>query len=94
MSAFSDAQVFVERAGRAADMGELTGLLSEVTRELGFDHGTGPTYRKIGGRVVYTLADLEDWAQRGTRASTSDEGRGVVLPAKRHAAVAPAYRKL
>lgn len=67
--------------------------LSGRTLEKHRTYGTGPVYRKIGGRVVYTLADLEAWAQRGTRASTSDPGQGTVSPAKRHAAVAPAYRK-
>lgn len=23
--------------------------------------GTGPTYRKLGGRVVYAIDDLEEW---------------------------------
>ncbi len=34
--------------------------------------GTGPVYRKLGGRVVYALSDLEDWANRGIVSSTSD----------------------
>ncbi|MBI1208515.1 MAG: helix-turn-helix domain-containing protein [Azospirillum sp.] len=36
--------------------------------------GTGPRYRKHGGKVVYRLEDLDDWSARGTRASTSDPG--------------------
>lgn len=44
--------------------------------------GTGPRYRKIGGRVVYALADLQGWADQGLRSSTSDPGRGTVHPAK------------
>ena len=47
-------------------------------------YGTGPAYRKIGGRVVYALDDLKAWADRGTKTSTSDPGAGTVLPAKRH----------
>jgi hypothetical protein len=47
-------------------------------------YGTGPTYRKIGGCVVYTLDDLRAWADLGSRTSTSDPGRGTVLPAKKH----------
>jgi predicted DNA-binding transcriptional regulator AlpA len=47
--------------------------------------GTGPVYRKIGGRVVYRLSDLEQWADRGLRTSTADPGISTVLPAKRHA---------
>ncbi|KGE01250.1 helix-turn-helix domain-containing protein [Rhizobium sp. YS-1r] len=34
--------------------------------------GTGPVYRKLGGRVVYALSDLEHWANRGIVSSTSD----------------------
>ena len=54
-------------------------------------YGTGPIYRKNGGRIVYTLADLEAWSRRGERRSTSDEAAVVTPPAKQHAAVAPAY---
>lgn len=42
-------------------------------------YGTGPTYRKIGGRVVYKIADLDHWVDQGIRKSTSDPGLGVVL---------------
>lgn len=40
MSAFGVAEAFVAAAMRASDMGELTALLSEAARELGFDHVT------------------------------------------------------
>jgi predicted DNA-binding transcriptional regulator AlpA len=59
--------------------------LSGRTLEKHRTYGTGPIYRKIGGRVVYALADLQAWADRGVKASTSDPGRGSVLPARRHA---------
>lgn len=36
--------------------------------------GTGPVFRKLGGRVVYALSDLEAWAEEGARRSTSDPG--------------------
>ena len=65
--------------------------LSGRTLEKHRTYGTGPSYRKIGGRVVYALADLEAWVGQGARRSTSDEGVQVVLPAKRHAAISPAY---
>ena len=58
--------------------------LSGRTLEKHRTYGTGPTYKKIGGRVVYALADLQAWADRGTKASTSDPGVGTVLPARRH----------
>jgi hypothetical protein len=51
-------------------------------------YGTGPKYRKIGGRVVYALDDLKAWADLGAKTSTSDPGTGTVFPAKRVAGVA------
>ena len=45
--------------------------------------GTGPAYRRIGGRVVYSVDDLQHWVERGAVTSTSDP-RGTVLPAKWH----------
>ena len=56
--------------------------LSERTLEKHRTYGTGPTYRKLGGRVVYAVDELEAWAARGVVTSTSDP-RGQVLPAKR-----------
>ena len=44
--------------------------------------GTGPRYRKLGGRVVYALADLQAWADQGIRHSTADPGLGTVFPAR------------
>jgi predicted DNA-binding transcriptional regulator AlpA len=63
--------------------------LSGRTLEKHRTYGTGPAYRKIGGRVVYALDDLKAWADRGTKTSTSDLGNGTVLPAKRQAAPIP-----
>ncbi len=59
--------------------------LSGRTLEKHRTYGTGPTYRKIGGRVVYGLDDLKAWADRGAKTSTSDPGAGTVLPARRQA---------
>src|SRR5947199_6913787 len=59
--------------------------LSGRTLEKHRTYGTGPTYRKIGGRVVYALDDLKAWADRGTKTSTSDPGAATVYPAKRGA---------
>lgn len=36
--------------------------------------GTGPTYRKLGGRVVYVLTDLQAWIDAGERRSTAHGG--------------------
>ncbi len=57
--------------------------LSGRTLEKHRTYGTGPAYRKLGGRVVYSIDDLQAWADRGAVTSTSDP-RGSVLPAKRH----------
>ncbi|GGC94247.1 helix-turn-helix transcriptional regulator [Chelatococcus reniformis] len=57
--------------------------LSGRTLEKHRTYGTGPAYRKLGGRVVYALDDLQAWANRGAVTSTSDPG-GSVLPARRH----------
>ena len=58
--------------------------LSARTLEKHRTYGTGPSYRKLGGRVVYSVDDLQAWAERGAKQSTSDPGVGTVLPAKRH----------
>ena len=50
--------------------------LSGRTLEKHRTYGTGPTYRKIGGRVVYALDDLKAWADLGAKTSTSDPGEG------------------
>lgn len=39
--------------------------------------GTGPVFRKLGGRVVYAVTDLETWAEEGARRSTSEPGVGA-----------------
>ena len=57
--------------------------LSGRTLEKHRTFGTGPTYKKIGGRVIYALADLQSWADRGARTSTTDPAAGVVPPARR-----------
>lgn len=35
-------------------------------------HGNGPTFRKLGGRVVYAIEDLQAWADQSACRSTSD----------------------
>ena len=54
-------------------------------------YGTGPIYRKNGGRILYALNDLNDWSRRGVRRSTSDRDAVATPPAQAHAAIAPAY---
>jgi predicted DNA-binding transcriptional regulator AlpA len=46
--------------------------LSPRTLEKYRCHGSGPTFRKLGGRVVYALDDLETWADQAACRSTSD----------------------
>ena len=58
--------------------------LSARTLEKHRTYGTGPAYHKLGGRVVYAVGDLVDWAARGSVTSTSDP-RGQVRPARRAA---------
>jgi predicted DNA-binding transcriptional regulator AlpA len=58
--------------------------LSGRTMEKHRIYGTGPIYRKLGGRVVYALDDLQNWADRGAKTSTSDRAADIILPAKRH----------
>ncbi len=57
--------------------------LSARTLEKHRCYGTGPLFRKLGGRIVYAIVDLDAWAELGTRRSTSDKGNGIVHPAKR-----------
>ncbi|CEJ16038.1 Helix-turn-helix domain protein [bacterium YEK0313] len=64
--------------------------LSGRTLEKHRTYGTGPAYRKLGGRVVYSIDDLQAWADRGAVTSTSDP-RGTVLPAKRHESTMPVH---
>jgi hypothetical protein len=43
-------------------------------------YGTGPKFHKLGGRVVYAIADLDAWAAIGRKSSTSDPGVGNISP--------------
>jgi len=65
---------------------------AEAARHLGLSgrtlekhrcYGTGPLYRKIGGRVVYAVGDLQAWADRGVKSSTPDPGHDRIAPARR-----------
>jgi predicted DNA-binding transcriptional regulator AlpA len=61
--------------------------LSVRTLEKHRIYGTGPRYSKLGGRVVYRLDDLLKWVDAAAKASTSDPGEMIVLPARRHTPV-------
>lgn len=56
--------------------------LSARTLEKHRCYGTGPVYRKLGGRIVYAIEDLDAWADIGRRCSTSDPGKGTIHPAR------------
>jgi hypothetical protein len=56
--------------------------LSGRTLEKHRTYGTGPIYHKLGGRIVYNIRDLQEWADRGKRHSTDDPGDDIVQPAK------------
>lgn len=56
--------------------------LSPRTLEKHRCFGTGPDYRKLGGRIVYSIADLDAWAEIGRKKSTTDPGNGTVHPAR------------
>lgn len=72
---------------RTPEAGRFLGL-SGRTLEKHRTYGTGPQYRKVGGRVIYAVADLQAWADRGLQVSTSEtseipaaRGRGAVASA-------------
>lgn len=77
---------FPPRLLRTPEAARFLGL-SGRTLEKHRTYGTGPKYRKIGGRVVYALEDLKAWSDLGAKTSTADPGVGTVLPAKRTAAM-------
>src|SRR3546814_16158527 len=66
---------------RTPDAAQLLGLSPRIL-EKHRTFGTGPTYRKLGGRIVYRVDDLRQWADRGVRQSTSTPGAGTVFAAR------------
>ncbi len=72
----------IDRYLRTQEAARFLGL-SARTLEKHRTYGTGPVYRKLGGRIVYAPEDLRAWADRGIRHSTSDPGTDIVYPAKR-----------
>ncbi|MBB5051869.1 MULTISPECIES: helix-turn-helix domain-containing protein [Afipia] len=70
-----------ERFLRTPEAARLLGL-SPRTLEKHRTYGTGPRYRKLGGRVVYAIADIRAWADIGLRESTNDPNARVIPAAK------------
>jgi len=54
--------------------------LSPRTLERFRVEGRGPTFLKLGRRVVYSREDLVQWAEAQRRRSTSDCGPGTDRP--------------
>ena len=54
-----------------AEAARVVGLSESTLAKLRLN-GNGPTYCKLGRRVVYRLADLEKWLQSRTARDTSD----------------------
>jgi len=67
---------------RTPDAARFLGI-SIRTLEKHRTYGTGPTYRKIGGRVVYAVEDLQAWTAIGARKSTTEATHQRVFPARR-----------
>ncbi|MBN9787681.1 MULTISPECIES: helix-turn-helix domain-containing protein [Bacteria] len=66
---------------RAPDAARFLGI-SIRTLEKHRTYGTGPTYRKIGGRIVYSVDDLQAWTKDGIRKSASEKTATRVFPAR------------
>ena len=65
---------------RTVEAARLLGL-SPRTLEKHRCDGTGPIYRKLGGRVVYTVTDLQAWIDAAARLSTSEAAPPRLLQA-------------
>lgn len=68
--------------------------LSGRTLEKHRTYGTGPIYRKLGGRIVYALSDLQDRADKGLRYPTSEPGPDIIHPARRHVMLERPFKQL
>lgn len=60
-----------------AQAAELLGGLSPKTLNKWRFTGDGPKYKKIGGAVRYSVADLQAFVEAGTRQSTSEDSVAV-----------------
>ena len=73
---------------RTPEAARLLGL-SERTLEKHRVYGTGPTFLKLGGRVVYAVDALTTWAEQASRTSTHDVGTGRIIPTTRRPVTPP-----
>jgi len=61
----------VAKVVTAAEAARVVGLSESTLAKLRLN-GNGPIYCKLGRRVVYRIADLEQWLQSRTTRDTSD----------------------
>jgi len=61
----------VQEVLRARDAAQFVGLSESTLAKLRLN-GNGPAYCKLGRRVVYRRADLEQWLESRTTRDTSD----------------------
>lgn len=57
--------------------------VSAATLEKHRCYGTGPRFHRLGRRIVYTFADLDEWAATGRMRSTKEPGVGGITPLRR-----------
>jgi hypothetical protein len=75
--ATSAVQRFLKTPDAAIHLG-----LSARTLEKHRCYGTGPVYRKLVGRIVYAIADLNAWARNRPPKFDVRSRQGVCLPAR------------
>jgi predicted DNA-binding transcriptional regulator AlpA len=71
VSALRDRMTSVTNVVTAAEAARMLGLSESTLAKLRLN-GNGPVYCKLGRRVVYRPADLEQWLQSRTTRDTSD----------------------
>ena len=54
--------------------------LSARTLEKHRCFGTGPVFRRLGGRIVYAIDDLDAWAESCRRVTTASPAAPRILP--------------
>src|SRR5260370_37961083 len=62
---------------RTPDAARFLGI-SNRTLEKHRTYGTGPVYRKMGGRVVYAVEDLQAWSAIGAQVDNGPDGAARV----------------
>jgi predicted DNA-binding transcriptional regulator AlpA len=73
----SSSQTFLQ----TKEVAQLLGI-SKSTVEKHRCHGTGPKYSKLGRKVVYAPADVNEWIRQNARRSTSGPSTPIIPPTK------------